>query len=117
MSNRTQTLALSLLLAVLLAAPALAQDADVKALYEAGRKAEAARDFKTALENYDKIMDIDEEYEDVFERWDACQPLVEWQEALEGKPTAADLVRLGELFLVPGRIADDDSRPACPAHW
>jgi tetratricopeptide (TPR) repeat protein len=93
---RATTLAL---LALVLSLPVFAGEEDVKSLYEAGRKAEAAGDFKTAFEKYDRVMDLDEEYEDVFERWEACERLAEWQGGLEGEPKAMDYVRLGEIYM------------------
>jgi len=98
------TIVLSLLLLVPFAA--FAGD-DPAPHYQAGVKAEAARKFKEAVGHYDKVMDIDEEYKDAFDRWDACQALVTWEEGLEGEPKAADLVRLGELYLEMSRYADE----------
>ncbi len=95
-------------LAFLAGGPAAPAGEDAAAHYRAGRKAEAARDFKTALAEYDEVLDLDEDYEDAFERWDACQKLAEWQESLEGrKPGAADLVRLGEVYYGLNRFEDE----------
>jgi tetratricopeptide (TPR) repeat protein len=80
---------------------------DAAAAYEAGRKAEAAGDYRTALGEYGKVLDIDEEHEDAFERWEYCGKLADWQEALTGEPTAADLVRKGEVWLSAGRIEEE----------
>lgn len=99
-----------LALSLLLPFAAVAQDeakVDLKAEYEAGKKAEAQRDFKKAVEHYDRIMDVDEEYEDVYDRWDACQGLIGWQEELEGEPKAIDLVRLGERYLELSRFKEE----------
>jgi tetratricopeptide (TPR) repeat protein len=52
-------------------------------------------------------MDIDEEYEDVFERWEACETLAEWQESVEGEIDAMDLVRLGEALKNVGRYEEE----------
>ena len=43
-----------------------------------------------------EVLDIDEDYEDAFERWDYCHRLAEWQETVEGEIGPADLIRLGE---------------------
>lgn len=95
-----------LCLLVSASAPALAAD-DAAALYEKGRAAEAARDFRAAVDAYGRVLDLDEENDDAFVRWDYCQRLAEWQDALEGPPTAADLVVLGEVFLELGRSDDE----------
>jgi len=98
---------LSLTLSLLLPFSAFAED-DPAPHYEAGVKAEAARKFKEAVEHYDKVLDIDEDYKDAFDRWDACQALVAWEEELKGKaPKAPDLVKLGELYLGMGRFDDE----------
>jgi tetratricopeptide (TPR) repeat protein len=95
--ERVFVLALCLLLALPLAARA--QEGDPAKHYDAGRKAEAARDFAVALAEYDKVLEIDEEYKDAFLRWDACVKLADWREAIEGEVGAMDLVRLGEVHL------------------
>jgi len=100
------TLLISLSLALLVPIAAFAED-DPAPHYDAGVKAEAARKFKEAVEHYDKVIDIDEDYKDAFDRWDACQGLLTWEEELEGEPAALDLVRLGELYLEMNRHADE----------
>ncbi len=90
--------------ALLLAAPARAEGDDAAALYAAGLKAEEAKDFKAAVEAYGKVLDLDENYDDAFERWEYCGKLAEWQDGLAGEPTAADLVRLGEVWLDCGNV-------------
>ena len=75
---------------------ATAQDASTP--YKAARKAEAARDFKAALAEYEKALDVDVEYKDTLKRWEACQDLAGWQKDLKGKPGAMDLVKLGEIY-------------------
>lgn len=106
MPEHTRRTVLVLVLIALVALPAVAGE-DVKTLYEAGRKAEAARDYKAALESYNKAMDIDEEYEDLFERWEACETLAAWQDSVEGDVDAMDLVRLGEALKNVGRYEEE----------
>ncbi|MHC4469505.1 MAG: thioredoxin family protein [Planctomycetota bacterium] len=83
----------------LLLPAALFAEEDPAKHYEAARKAEASRDFTAAVAAYDKILELDEEYKDAFDRWDACIKLAEWQEGLEGEPKPMDLVRLGEVYV------------------
>ena len=71
---------------------------DVETPYKAARLAEAARDFKTALVEYEKVLDLDVEYRDTLNRWEACQDLAGWQKDLKVKPGAMDLVKLGEIY-------------------
>jgi tetratricopeptide (TPR) repeat protein len=100
------TIPFALALSLLFATASFAEES-AKEHYDAARKAEAARDYVTAMAEYDKVLDLDEEYEDAFDRWDACHKLAEWQEGLEGKPTAMDLVRLGEVNLELERYAEE----------
>jgi len=93
--------------ATLLALPVLAAEGDAAAHYAAGRKAEEAGDFKTAFHEYEKVMDIDEEYEDVFARWEAAMELADWRDAIEGEPTADDLVIAGEIYLKFDRTEEE----------
>jgi len=67
----------------------------------------APRKFKEAAGHFDKIMEIDEDYKDAFDRWDACQALMSWEENLTGEAKAPDLVRLGELYLEMGQYGDE----------
>ena len=106
-------------IALLLLPPAvLVAEEDPAKHYDAARKAEEARDFKAATEAYDKVLEIDEEYEDAFERWDACIMLSEWQEELEGEPKAsppngarvAMRVRRLELPHLAGGVASEVTR-------
>lgn len=99
----------ALLLFTLMALPlaAVAQEGDVKAHYDAGMKAMAARDFKTALAELEKAMDIDEDYEDVFEQWEVANELADWNDTVEGEIDAMDLVRLGELYEKLGRFDEE----------
>lgn len=83
----------------LLLPAALSAEEDPAKHYEAARKAEESRDFNAAVAAYDKVLELDEEYKDAFDRWDACIKLAEWQDGLEGEPKAMDLVRLGEVYV------------------
>jgi len=85
------------LAAALLSVPVLAEE-DPAPHYQRGLAAEEARDYKTALAAYGRVLEIDEEHEDAFERWDYCHRLAEWQETVEDGIDAGDLVRLGEAF-------------------
>ena len=100
-----------LALAVLVLAPlspaVRAGEDDAQAHYAAAVKAEKARRFKVALAEYEKAMAIDEDLADVFERWEVCQALANWEGALEGEAGAADLVRLGEVYSGFGRHEDE----------
>jgi len=84
--------------AALLIVPVGAGEDDAKTHYDAARKAEKVRDFRTAMAEYERALDIDAEYLDVVERYDACELLVEWQDDVEGGVDATALVRLGEIF-------------------
>jgi tetratricopeptide (TPR) repeat protein len=75
----------------------------VKSLYEAALRHEEARRYRTALACYEKVLELDEDYEDAFERHEACERLTLWQSGLTGEPTAPDLVRLGEILAELGR--------------
>jgi len=94
LSSAVLTLILALIFTLSRSTPAQ----DVSALYETARKAEVTRDFKAALDAYEKILDIETEYRDTMKRWEICLELASWQKDLTGKPGAMDLVRLGEIF-------------------
>jgi tetratricopeptide (TPR) repeat protein len=80
---------------------------DAKTHYDAARAAEKVRHFKAALAEYEKALAIDEDHEDLFERWEVCEALVDWEEALDGDPGPADLIRLGEVYSQFGRHEDE----------
>ncbi len=99
----------ALLLFALIALPivAVAQDGGARAHYEAGLKAMEKRDFKTAFVELEKAMDIDEDYEDVFEQWEVAMELADWNDTVEGEVDAMDLVRLGEFYQKLGRFDEE----------
>ena len=79
--------------------PAAAQkEADLARHYAAAQAAEKARNFQAALDAYEKVLDVDPDYQQALDRWEACQKLAEWQTSLKGQATAQDLVRLGEIY-------------------
>lgn len=96
------------ILAVVAGSPAGGQEDEVARHYQAALAAEGKRDFKTALSEYEKVLDLDSEHADALGRWEACEKLAAWQEALGGKaPTAADLVRLGEVYCAVSRFKEE----------
>jgi tetratricopeptide (TPR) repeat protein len=80
--------------------PAAAQkEADLARHYAAAQAAEKARSFQAALDAYEKVLDVDPDYQQALDRWEVCQKLAEWQVSLKKSPaTAQDLVRLGEIY-------------------
>jgi len=98
----------SAILAVVVGSRAGGQEDQAADHYRAALAAEARRDFKTALSEYEKVIDIDSEHADALNRWETCEKLAAWQAALGGKtPAAADLVRLGEIYCGARRIKEE----------
>ncbi len=102
--------ALLLFALIVLPIAAVAEDGDAAAHYDAGMKAMGTRDFKTALAELEKAMDLNEDYQDVFEQWEIALELADWQDTVEGEIKAMDLVRLGEAYQKISRF--DNERAA-----
>lgn len=96
------------ILAIVVGSRAGGQEDQAAGHYRAALAAEATRDFKTALSEYEKVLDIDSEHADALNRWETCGKLAAWQEALGGRtPAPADLVRLGEIYCGARRIKEE----------
>ena len=87
--------------------PAQERGKELQDRYQAACKAEENRDYLAALREYDRILAVQEDFEDCDFRREECQLLAEWQRKLKGPPTAADLVGLGEILCGLERTAEE----------